>query len=308
MSLAPIYTYVVPYLVFAVTPVHAGVGRGFEEHVELPIQRDSLGVPCIWGSSIKGALRTAFYRSKGGQSSDEKVIFGPERDEAHEHAGAMNVLDAKLLFVPIPSIKEGYVFATTGLMLSRAKMILEVANRQDKVGVLSKLIDLLDGSSGALVSSKGLVVDGKVWLGDRPIEANTAHCNNVYTLIGELFQGLNLPINASWIARRAVVLHDGDGLRLVSRSTMALTRIALKRETKTVREGALWDEEYVPEMSMFITALLFSDSRRAGFERKAEDLYRDLLKALCSPNNGDFYLILGGHETIGKGVVKFCRW
>ena len=35
LSLAPTYSLVKPYLLFTVTPVHAGIGRGVEEHVEL---------------------------------------------------------------------------------------------------------------------------------------------------------------------------------------------------------------------------------------------------------------------------------
>jgi hypothetical protein len=50
----------VPYLLFAVTPIHAGIGREEEEYVDLPIQRDFLGLPVIWESSIKGALRTNY--------------------------------------------------------------------------------------------------------------------------------------------------------------------------------------------------------------------------------------------------------
>ncbi|RLF01570.1 MAG: type III-B CRISPR module RAMP protein Cmr4, partial [Thermoprotei archaeon] len=33
-----------------VTPLHVGAGRGLEEAVDLPLQRDNLGLPVIWGS------------------------------------------------------------------------------------------------------------------------------------------------------------------------------------------------------------------------------------------------------------------
>jgi CRISPR/Cas system CMR subunit Cmr4 (Cas7 group RAMP superfamily) len=40
----------------------------------------------------------------------------------------------------------------------------------------------------------------------------------------------------------------------------------------------------------------------------AEKLFEELMSTLKSKDKKDFYLVLGGHETIGKGIVKFCGW
>jgi len=317
MSLVPVYDFVKPYLVVALTPVHAGLGRGFEEHVDLPVQRDSLGIPCIWGSSIKGALRTAFRQGRVGQDKRdqdfEKLMFGPEREVAHQHAGALNILDAKLLLSPMPSLKYGFVFATTKLLLERARALLELAGKSggeklEKLGEKLKELVNLSGSSGkTLVSNNDLTLDGKVWIGDKVFEVDTKLTNNVKGLLEEFLKDVKIPLSMDTLSNRIVILQDADGLKLLSRSTISVTRIALDYQRKTVREGALWDEEYVPEMSIFITAILMSNPRSES-SMNAERLFEELVSTLKSRDKKDFFLVLGGHETIGKGIVKFCGW
>jgi CRISPR-associated protein Cmr4 len=41
----------------ALTAVHPGVGRSEEAQVDLPVQRDEFGLPTVWASSLKGAIR-----------------------------------------------------------------------------------------------------------------------------------------------------------------------------------------------------------------------------------------------------------
>ena len=310
MSLAPVYGLVRPYLVFALTPVHAGLGRGFEEHVDLPVQRDNLGIPCIWGSSIKGALRTAFRQGKemqGTRDRDfEKLLFGPEREEAHQHAGALNILDAKLFLSPMPSLKYGFVFATTKLLLERAGALLELAG-DPKEKKLRELVNLSGSSGRTLVSNNDLTLDGKVWLGDKVFEADTKLADNVKVLLEDFLKDIKIPLSMDTLSNRVVILQDEEGLQLLSRSTISITRIALDYQRKTVGEHALWDEEYVPEMSMFITAILMSNPRSES-SMTAEKLFEELMSTLKSKDKKDFYLVLGGHETIGKGIVKFCGW
>lgn len=311
LSFAPIYSLIKPYLIYAVTPIHAGIGKGAEEYVDLPVQRDALGLPCIWGSSIKGAMRTVFRVKKGSDkaSDEEKLIFGPEREYGHEHAGALTLLDARLFLVPLPSLKGGFVFATTGLMLERCKSIFEIADMGSFVKKIENLKSFLDQSKKALTSSDTIVLNGKVWIRDKAFETETSKAKDIESLFKDIFMNLALPISINTIIERIVVLPDEEGMRVLSRSTFSITRVALDYRKKTAIPGALWDEEYVPESSMFITALLLSNSRfREGISKDAQTLFRDLMEGLSAIDNRDFYLILGGHETIGKGIVKFCGW
>ena len=173
-------------LLTTITPVHAGIGRTGGT-VDLPIQRDSWGLPCIWGSSIKGALRTAF-RGGGSVSDDEVLIFGPEREDAWRHAGALNILDARLLLLPTPSLKGGYVFATTDLMIERSRTIWEISKKEDLAEEAVKLRSALSSSRKALVSSDKVVLSGKVWVGDKAFETDMDQAESVKKFFESIFK------------------------------------------------------------------------------------------------------------------------
>jgi len=309
MSLAPVYHVVRPYLIYALTPVHAGSGKGFEEHVDLPIQRDSWGIPCIWGSSIKGALRTAF-RSGANKEDVERLIFGPERERAHEHAGALNILDARLFLTPTISLKFGFIYITTNLLLERTKTLFELSGKSDYVQTLSELMEASYQNDKALVSNNELVLDNKIWVVDKVFDCDSTKTDLVRTSFEKILKNVVIPVASEMITDRVVILPDKYGLQILSRSTFSITRVRLDYRKKTVVSGALWDEEYVPESTMFTTAIMMSEPKGGeGIESKnAETLFKELLEGLKSVNERDFYVVLGGHETIGKGVVRFCGW
>jgi len=297
------YEKIEPYLMYALTPLHAGTGRGYQGYVDLPIQRDWLGLPTIWGSSIKGALRSAFKRAPSTTVKEERIIFGPERERAHEHASAVAVLDAKLLFIPVRSLRGTYAYITTPLMLRNALSIAELKNDENLKNALNTLIGACKDGRGVAVS-KILTINGKVYLRETEFAVDTepSLLNPLKQVVGKVFDEECL--------RRVIILPDDLGIDFVSRSTMIITRVALNYQRKTVKEGALWDEEYVPETSVFIIALLASHPRAENPPedlRTADDVLKKLLTALRARNDGTFYLALGGHETIGKGLVKFVK-
>jgi CRISPR-associated protein Cmr4 len=306
----------VPYLLFAVTPIHAGIGREEEEYVDLPIQRDFLGLPVIWGSSIKGALRTTYRirKIKAGKSEmlkgdEESIIFGPERERAHEHAGSLLIIDAKSFMVPVPSLKGVVSFATCPLMLENAKKIFELCGCSDLMNNVNEIIKLSRAENKVIASSDKLIIDGKVVLRDRVFDATVK--NELKQRIESLLSSLNIPISKDFILDRVTVLPDDEGVPFLSRSTISITRIALDYRTKTAREGALWTEEYVPEFTMFLTALIALPPRKQDVsqgESVEPSQIIDALKNVVADGQKDFYIILGGHETIGKGIVKFCGW
>jgi len=301
----------VPYLLFAVTPIHAGTGKEEGEYVDLPIQRDFLGLPVIWGSSIKGALRTTYRIKKaegssGGDiskaSDEETIIFGPERERAHEHAGSLLVTDAKSFIVPVPSLRGVVSFVTCPIMLENAKKIFELCGYSNLATVINEIIQISKSKGVAVAGSSKIIIKNKVMLRDRIFDAIEE--SNIGQKIKSLISSLNIPISVDFIQERAVVLPDDEGVPFISRSTMSVTRISLDYRTKTVKEGALWTEEYVPESTMFVTALIALSPRKPGVSIDPIDE----LRKVVANGQKDFYLILGGHETIGKGIIKFCGW
>ena len=108
-----------PYILHALSPLHAGVGQA-AELIDLPIARmKGTGIPFVPGSSIKGVLRDA-RTSAGDPPGDIKSVFGPDKDHASEHSGALICCDARLLALPVRSFRGTFAYVTSPLLLMLA--------------------------------------------------------------------------------------------------------------------------------------------------------------------------------------------
>jgi len=107
---------------------------------------------------------------------------------------------------------------------------------------------------------------------------------------------------------------------LFDKATLKVTRNRISLNTKTVAEGALWTEEYLPEGTIFVGGYLvnnrknkyceyYKNSQKPQEGEKSEINISQILEKLKQErfSNGEFYLSLGGKETVGKGLVK-VRW
>ncbi|MHA1582934.1 MAG: type III-B CRISPR module RAMP protein Cmr4, partial [Candidatus Baldrarchaeia archaeon] len=101
---------------------------------------------------------------------------------------------------------------------------------------------------------------------------------------------------------RLLVLHDDDALYAVERSLFRITRVRLERESKKVSTGP-WTEEYIPRGTLFYSVLLYSKpyGKVEAKNTKASEI-RSKLRSFLKET--EHYLIIGGNETIGKGIVK----
>ena len=93
-----------------------------------------------------------------------------------------------------------------------------------------------------------------------------------------------------------VVLHDDDFTHFVRHATEVVARVGLDYERKTVKQGALFYEEFVPAETLFYCVVLASASRRDGHGKSADDILKYLHDKLPP------ILQIGGDETIGKGL------
>lgn len=86
---------------YAETPLHPGRGAA-SGVVDLPIQRERhLDYPIIPGSTLKGVLRSQARLAWSQQNGRLAAVFGPETDNASDHAGALAFTDARLLLFPV---------------------------------------------------------------------------------------------------------------------------------------------------------------------------------------------------------------
>jgi CRISPR-associated protein Cmr4 len=287
-------------LIRAVTSLHPGVGRSGEE-VDLAVQRDNIGFPIIYASSIKGALKSTIWRV---DSRMANLLLGPETEE-EKFASAVGMLDGFLLAMPVRSLIGTYAFLTTPLLLQKFSEVIEFVEAVgvQGLGMLSERIRetlkdfreihrnsaVVSSSHRLKVESFGIIINEELQL--EPIEK--ASVENLESVLG--IEG-----------GRLVVVNDDSGVVQINRGLIRATRVKLKRETKTAEGGNLWTEEYIPHGTIFCTAFFYSRPFKAEGDIDSAEKVKDKVKELL--NSFGNYLIIGGHETIGRGIVKLDLW
>lgn len=282
----------------ALTPLHIGVGRGEGAHVDLPVQRDEFGLPTIWASSLKGALKDhAKSRDKSQDKKATLCVFGRDPGGSGYDTSAAALLDAKLLLAPARSLRGVWLYVTSPHMLRTFLLYLESLNfqglvRQAAEGLLQKAQGL--SSRTALISSSNYL-DAKGRMTINEIEYSGTVEQAAQNFLKALSQ--YVPSLAGVASAGLAVVSDDDVVGLVNRSMLVQYRVALNPETKTVKEGP-WSEEYVPQFALFVSGVVFKD--RSCMEKKASDLFVELV----FDGKKEAGVWVGGKETIGKGLVK----
>ncbi len=92
------------------------------------------------------------------------------------------------------------------------------------------------------------------------------------------------------------MLHDDDFTHFVRHATEVVARIGLDYERKTVKDGALFYQEFLPPETLFYAVVLASPSRREGDAKDAGAMLAALAERVPA------VLQIGGDETIGKGL------
>jgi CRISPR-associated protein Cmr4 len=276
----------------ALTGLHAGSGTALGV-VDLPVQRERhTGWPTIPGTSLKGVIRA---EARGLQKEGEAffAVFGPDTQNAADHAGAVAFTDSRILAFPVRSLKGVFAWVTCPAVLSRLSRDLEVAGRKglDKVPV--------PNGEQALVCK------------DSPLQITEG--NRLGLVLEEFDFNTNPGADGigSWLAAHAVtdeataarlrshtVLVPDDAFgHFVQHATEVTARIALEYDTKTVRKGGLFYEEFLPPETLFYSLLIAQPARRKNMELTAGKVL-DWLGWLDRRS-----IQIGGGETIGKG---FC--
>jgi CRISPR-associated protein Cmr4 len=283
-------------IVHALTGVHPGSGTAIGV-VDLPIQRERhTEWPVIPGSSIKGVLRDVARRRQM-DVGDVKAIFGSEPG-GDLTAGSVAVTDARILAFPVRSLKGVFAWVTCPGVLERLARDLAAAG-------LNRPPAWPRPEPNQAVFSSAMAVDGRLVLEEfdfspvsdaEPSRAKTA------AWIAE-----RLPNDAPTLDRfktHLVILHDDDFTHFVRHATEVVARIGLDHETKTVRKGALFYQEFLPPETLLYAIVLASDER-AKDGMRADAVAAKLVGSVGQDGNG--VLQIGGDETIGKGIcaVRF---
>jgi len=288
--------------------LHPGVGRG-GEIVDLPVQKDNLGFPIIFSSSLKGPLKSLVWIKKDKDVAE--VMFGPDPDSEKSYTAAIVVTDGFLVSFPVRSLVGVYGFMTSPILLKRLREGIRIirATSGDKGQRFTKLLESVESVVNIIDRMKlsrdeVLMSDPKMLLVEdlnkivinEEIFLKHREDKNISKAIKDLEEALRIE------AGRLLIVNDDTALDAIKRSLFKVARIRLKRETKTVATGGLWTEEYIPQWTIFYALLLYSEPKRENAEINNEkDVRGKLIEVIRESKN---YLIIGGNETVGRGIVR----
>lgn len=289
------YSKAKPFLLQAVTSVHAGSGSEIGL-VDLPVQRERhTGFPKIESSTLKGAIRyTAEQQLNKEERKHFELVFGSSANESKDNetqSSAIGFSDARVLLFPVKSMRGVFAWVTCPLVLKRFNDEMKL-NRTE--------IDPLPVPPANTVSSKQIMVsNGNIVLEEFAFQVDVhAETEQLAAVLeGVLRQNL-----LTEIKNRVVVLSDDDFSDFVRLSTEVNARIKIDQETGTVQDGALWYEENVPPETVFYSLLYIGNVRGKGIE--GMKTFRNVETYLLDETLFPQVFQLGGNSTLGRGMLR----
>lgn len=299
--------------VHALSPLHVGSGSSVDV-IDLPLVRErSTGYPYVPGSSVKGALR-ALVAARNDRTAEDR-LFGfrkrrEDEDDRNTFAGALAIADARLLLLPVRSDRGVFALVTAALPLRRfLRAVAEAkAADEDAVHALHQLVERaaqMTDDSAALVSDRPPSVlaggdGGKVTLEELEAEVSP---DPLVARLGKLLAKVLLPEGEDdYVSPRLCVVDDEAFAHFARHATEVCARIRIDENTRTVKSGALWNEENLPAESVLFSLVHSFGSRGAGQAMSA----REALDAVWNGKRHQLHTF-GGKETTGHGRVRLSR-
>lgn len=278
----------------ALSALHVGTGQGIGA-VDLPIARSrATNLPLVPGSALKGVLRDEAKEKWHVSEDDIQALFGADSqaDKKNIHASAAAFGDAHLLLLPIRSFAGTVAFATCPFILQRYAR--DVLPESPKVPVLK--------DSASVPENTVLRVSGsQIALEDLDIGSETsAEAKQWAEHIAAAVYPENTANSEAWreqLCQRFIILPDSTFSFLADTATEIRMRIRIDRETRIVKEGALWSEENLPAESVLYGILAIDKSRHSRNAKSADEL-----SALIPA--GETQIQIGGKHTVGRGLCR----
>jgi len=287
----------------AQTSIHAGTGQNTGA-IDLPIQREGHnGYPCVFGSSMKGALRnhaeTVCDLSNKMTCNKIKFAFGPDTDEASDHAGALMISDARLLLLPVRSLTSQFKWVTCPAILQRFKNDVD---RFDQVQCQFNIPSFASNNeTTAHVSSESQNVEQTLFLEEYRLEAKSTDLNDIIKVIRKLMRQEN---SEALLHQQLVIVDDNLFGFICEHTTPVTAHIAIESDTKIVKPGALWYEETLPPETLLYLGVAANRARKPREGKFPED-FDPSAKAMLATVTHLFenkpWLQVGGNETVGMG-------
>lgn len=273
----------------ALSPIHCGTGQAIGG-IDLPIAREKpTNIPLVPGSGLKGTLRA---RAKP-EDPMLVTVFGPDTENAGEHAGSVQFSDANLVFLPVRSVCGTFAWVTSPYLLRR--LMRDASEAGVKLGTgLPQPKDV----NTACVTDDKLKAGGRVVFEDFDFEPVKDPL--VAAIAKDVAVRLFPEPERQFFVDRVCVLHD-DVMSVLLRTGMeVVARNRLDPETKTVQRGALWTEEALPIESILAGVVVATPvrPRRGGPLPEAQTLLAFVERLAAGP------MQIGGKATVGRGLCR----
>ncbi|MBP7124737.1 type III-B CRISPR module RAMP protein Cmr4 [Myxococcota bacterium] len=301
------------FFVHALSPLHVGSGSSVDI-VDLPLVRErSTGYPYIPGSSVKGALRS--WVAARGSTGDEDTLFGFRKRGAEEDgdrdtfAGALATSDARLLILPVRASRAVFALTTSPIALRRLlRLAQEVGFGDERFrGALAELVRdsaaMPDDAAARVAPGSLLFVAASPRLDLEDMETNLQVDERLEVVGAFLARNLLAEGEDDYLTRRLCLLPDDTFRYFAEHATEVVARVRIDPGTRTVQQGALWNEEYLPAESVLVGAIHSFGSRRP----KAEALDGQGCLDLLWRDRTHIVHSFGGKETTGHGRVRLAR-
>lgn len=275
---------------YAETQIHAGAGSAIGV-IDLPIMREShTGWPCVFGSAVKGALRAHAEKHWHSPVGKDTLVelFGPDTDNASDHAGALIVGDARLLLLPVRSLTTHFKWVTCPALLQRAAA--DARRMGSEAPDLSALPPLSDKQ--ALVSG---TEQKSLYLEEFQFDTQQHDLEEIVNWLSQYVGHSNFK---NRLSKQLVIINDDLFAHLSEFGTPVTPHIAIENKNKTVKQGALWYEETLPPETVLYLPLACNHSRKKDSQLDGVHLLQQAIGLF--PENQP-YLQLGGNETVGMG-------
>lgn len=280
-------------LIQALSPIHAGTGQGVGV-IDQPIAREkATDIPFLPGSTLKGVFRDACKPIPDTKESKEirENIFGPDKDNADSHAGAATFTDARLLLLPVRSLKGVFAWVTSPLLLKR---LLRDAGNASEIKLPTASFTL--GENDCLISNASALnmKDDKVILEDLDLASKPLKEIDEWAVwLADALYGKGSEWHTT-MQERLCIISDDNLSFLLETATEITARIRLEEQSKTVAQGALWYEEALPVETVLVSMVVAVNNTRTDPKKvfeKVESLAKNTLQ-------------FGGNATVGRGLCK----
>jgi len=281
----------------AQTSIHAGTGQNTGV-IDLPIQREGhSGYPCVFGSAMKGALRSHSEAIYGKDADEVTRNFGPSStaEDASEYAGALLISDARILLLPVRSLTSQFKWVTCPAVLSR---YLQDAKRfgLDSTAFDIPVIPTVKEESEATAIISNQSSERHIFLEEYRFNARATDLSTVIEALAKIMHG-TADIKAN-LEQQLVIVSNNMFSHICQHATPVNAHIAIDSTTKVVRPGALWYEETLPPESLLYVGITANKSRKKNDDFSADKILSNLTSLFIE---GSPWLQIGGNETVGMG-------